>query len=142
MTRVVPFDPARTPAGQVRLSLHDAYSEPAIQSFVEKLRELAAVSPDTCATRFRALDSALARILDESSRATRLANITREYETSATYALRLSERWAGQTKAAIRADHQRLGTLLQRLATERPAALVVIEKLLTDMLDELARGEE
>lgn len=117
MTPVVPFDPARATGDHIRVSLQAAYSDAMIRSFVEKLRELAAVSPNTCAARFGALDTALATMLADATRPAKLNHVTCE---SADYAL-------------VDVQRQKLAKLLQKFATVRPAVLVVIEQILTDL---------
>jgi len=121
LTPVVPFDPARTPTGEVRASLKDAYSEEAIRSFVRKLRYLASDSPNTCAAQFQLLDDELTRMW------------TPAYAVAATTRL---ERRRKNTRSW---SPEWLCAVLQRFARERPAAGIVIERLVADMVDILER---
>ena len=61
MTPIVPFKPT---AQNAFPSLRQHYSDHAIRAFVEKLRQLADVSPDHCEQYLQALDGVLAGILD------------------------------------------------------------------------------
>jgi hypothetical protein len=74
MTPVVPFDPARAVTASTRVSLRDAYSEDTIRSFVDNLRALAVLRPDSCQELFGAMDHMLTALLREiRSGGTRIA---------------------------------------------------------------------
>jgi hypothetical protein len=112
MTPIVPFDPGRSPAGPVRGTLRAAYSEAAIRSFLDKLRQLAVMSPELCQELFQHLDTQLTGMLDE---------VTRE---------RRNERLSGESSTATVDDEQRaIARVLTRLtALERRLRVALAEK--------------
>jgi hypothetical protein len=127
---VLPFDPARAPIGNmVRVSLQDAYSDVAIRSFVRKLRQLADLAPQTCGAMFADLNDTL----DDWVNTLRLRR--RKVRHAAGAVGRLCA--LGKTGVEPVSLERLVNTLLPKLLQRRPAAVLVLDDIVADLLNEL-----